>query len=63
MKEDGSEPFFLGKKTIVEPRTYRKGKLNTFDITEFGWKSHRQLCGDEIFEKEKARRANWKKDK
>ena len=59
-KEDGSDKFFLAKKLIIQPRKYRKDELNTFDITDFGWKCHKQLCGDEIFEKEKARRQEWK---
>ena len=62
-KEDKSDKFLLAKKVIIEPKKYRASKLNTFDLTDFGWKSHRQLCGDEIFEKEKARRAEWKKNK
>lgn len=60
-KEDGSDTFLLAKKAIIEPRSYRKGKMNTFDIQDYAWEMHRQLCGDEIFEKAKKKRAEWKK--
>jgi hypothetical protein len=63
MASDGDQPFYLGMKTIETAGEFKAGEFNTLDITDFGWKSHRQLCGDEIFEKEKARRAEWKKSK
>lgn len=61
MSKDGKDTFYLAKKLIIEPRKYRKDAFNTFEVTDFGWKSHRQLCGDEIFECEKQRRKEWKK--
>lgn len=59
-KEDQSDKFLLAKKVIIEPRKYKAGFLNTFDVTDFGWKQHKQLCGEEIFEQEKQRRKLWK---
>ena len=61
MSKEKNNIFYLAKKHIIDPRKYRKHAFNTFEVTDFGWKSHRQLCGDEIFEREKARRKEWKK--
>jgi len=63
MSKEGANTFLLAKKHIIEPRKYRKDAFNTFEVNDFGWRSHRQLCGDEIFEREKERRKEWKKNR
>jgi len=63
MSKDDKDTFLLAKKHVIEPRKYRKDAFNTFSITEFGWTCHKQLCGEEIFEREKERRSQWKKNR
>jgi len=63
LSKDDKNTFLLAKKHILEPRKYRKDAFNTFDITDFGWKCHKQLCGEKIFEEEKNRRREWKRNR
>ncbi len=62
MHEDGRESFYLAKSQITPSGPVKKKSWHAFDVSEFAWKSHRQLCGDEIFEKEKLRRQQRKRE-
>lgn len=61
--DDESDTFLLTKKGIISPRSYRKNQLNTFDICDWAWEHHKQLCGNEVFEKAKKKRQDWKKSR
>jgi hypothetical protein len=63
IKDDEKDPFFLAKSQITPSGPVKKRSYHTFDVSEFAWKSHRQLCGDEIFEEEKNRRREWKQNR
>lgn len=56
MSADGSYPFFLPKSQIKPYGPVRKGQFAKFDIPNWLWVQHWQLCGRVEFEAEKARK-------
>ena len=53
------DAFYLPKAQIKPIGKVIRNKPAEFDIPEWLWLKHRQLCGDEAFEAEKVRRAAW----
>lgn len=55
MRDDGSHPFFLPKSQIKPYGTVRKNSAQRFDIPDWLYLQHWQLCGREAFDEEKKR--------
>ena len=54
---EGATPtFWLPKKSITPLGKVRRHCEATFTLPEWLWLSHRQLCGDQLFEAEKRRK-------
>jgi hypothetical protein len=56
MTEDMEDPFFLPKSQIEPTGKVTRKAFHEFDIAEFIYLSHWQLCGRDAFEEEKKRR-------
>lgn len=56
MGENCESVFFLPKSQIKPYGTVRKKQFTKFDIPDWLWRQHWQLCGREIFEQEKQHR-------
>jgi len=50
------DAFFMPKSQIKPTGKVTKGAFHEFDVSEFIFLSHWQLCGGEAFEEEKKRR-------
>lgn len=53
VEDDHSNHFYLSKSQIKPHGSVRKGEIAKFDIPEWMFKNHRQLCGDQVFEENK----------
>lgn len=56
LTQEMENTFYLPKSQIKPIGKVRKAEFHEFDVAEFIFLSHWQLCGREAFEKEKARR-------
>jgi hypothetical protein len=61
MKEGGDQSFYLPKSQLYPDKsqgTVRKNHFATFNIPEWLYLEHRQMCGDEKFEQNKRDKAS-----
>ena len=53
MTSSGEDPFYLPKSQIKPHGSVKKANFNKFDIPDWLFLEHRQMCGTEAFEERK----------